>query len=86
MVVLMNRADMTRLGVAEGETVTVATSSDDGVTRELPGLRATPYDVPPGCIGTYYPEANVLLPVWHYAETSKVPAAKSIPVTIKKAR
>jgi len=86
MVVLMNRSDMSRLEIAEGEMVTLATASDDGVTRELPGLRATPYDVPPGCVGAYYPEANVLMPVWHYAETAKVPAAKSIPVRVQKAK
>jgi hypothetical protein len=34
--------------------------------------------------GSYYPEANVLLPMWHYAEGSKTPAAKSIPVTAHK--
>ncbi len=84
MVVLLNRTDMANQHIEEGEIVTAVTSSTDGVVRELPGLRATGYDVPLGCAGTYYPEANVLLPVWHYAETSKVPAAKSIPVTIRK--
>ena len=37
---------------------------------------------PAGSIGAYYPEANVLMPIWHYAEGSKVPAAKSVPVTV----
>ena len=46
----------------------------------LPAVVA--YDIPVGCIGTYYPEANVLLPLWHYAEGSKTPAAKAIPVTV----
>ena len=82
-VVLMNRDDMARLGLAEGQTVTLSTAADDGFARELPGLRVTPYDVPAGCIGTYYPEANVLIPVWHYAEGSKVPAAKAIPVRVR---
>ena len=84
MIVLLNRIDMANQHIEEGEIVTAVTSSTDGVVRELPGLRATEYDVPLGCAGTYYPEANVLLPVWHYAEASKVPAAKSIPVTIRK--
>ena len=30
----------------------------------------------------YYPEANVLLPLWHYAIGSMTPAAKSIPVRV----
>ena len=82
MVVFMNRNDMERMGLLEGDEVKLATSARDGITRELRGLRVTPYDIPVGCIGTYYPEANVLLPLWHYAKGSKTPAAKSIPVTV----
>ena len=84
MVVFMNRDDMARLQLLEGETVTLKTSANDGVKRELDGLRVTPYDIPVGCIGTYYPEANVLLPLWHHAKGSKTPAAKNIPVTVHK--
>ncbi len=84
MIVFMNRDDIDRMGLREGENVTLATSATDGVTRELPGLRVTPYDIPVGCIGTYYPEANVLLPLWHYAKGSKTPAAKNIPVTLRR--
>jgi hypothetical protein len=53
------------------------------VRRELSGLRVTPYAIPPGCLGAYYPEANVLLPLWHPAEGSHTPAAKSIPVRVR---
>jgi anaerobic selenocysteine-containing dehydrogenase len=42
----------------------------------------TPYDIPRGCLGAYYPEANVLIPVEHHAEESHVPAGKSVPVRI----
>ena len=48
------------------------------------GFRVVSYDIPTGCIGAYYPEANALLPIWHYAEGSKTPAAKSIPVVVKR--
>ena len=85
MVVLMNRDDMDRLGLKEGEAVRLATVSVDQFKREMTGFRVTPYDIPAGCIGAYYPEANALLPMGHYAESSKVPAAKSIPVTVHKA-
>ena len=84
-VVLMNVSDIARLGLKEGDIVTATTSSNrDKVDRALRGLRVTPYNIPIGCVGSYYPEANVLLPVWHFAEGSKVPAAKSIPVCIAK--
>jgi hypothetical protein len=43
-----------------------------------------PYDIPRRSIAGYYPECNVLIPLWHFAEGSKVPAAKSIPVRISK--
>jgi molybdopterin-dependent oxidoreductase alpha subunit len=82
MVVLMNRDDIDRLGLAEGEIVTLRTASRDNVRREMPGFRITPYNIPVGCIGTYYPEANTLVPLWHYAEGSKTPAAKSVPVLV----
>ena len=85
MVVLMHRDDIDRLGLKEGEMVGMETDSKDNIKRAMSGFRVTPYDIPVGCVGAYYPEANVLMPMWHYAEGSKVPAAKSIPVRIRKA-
>jgi molybdopterin-dependent oxidoreductase alpha subunit len=82
MVVLMNRNDIDRLGLREGQMVTLRTASRDNIARAVAGFRVTPYDIPVGCIGTYFPEANALLPVGHYALGSKTPAAKSIPVTV----
>ena len=84
LVVLMNPHDIERLGIAEGEKVTLSTVAHDGIERTLPGLQAAPYDVPVGCVVGYYPECNGLIPLWHYAESSKVPAAKSIPVRISR--
>jgi molybdopterin-dependent oxidoreductase alpha subunit len=84
MVVLMNRDDIDRLGLAEGEFVTMQTASRDGIERAMSGFRVTPYNIPAGCIGAYYPEANALLPLSHYAEGSKTPAAKSIPVFVRR--
>jgi molybdopterin-dependent oxidoreductase alpha subunit len=84
MVILMNRDDIDRMGLREGDRVRVETVSADGIARHLGGLRVTPYDIPVGCAGAYYPEANVLLPIWHHAEGSKVPAAKNIPVRVSR--
>jgi molybdopterin-dependent oxidoreductase alpha subunit len=81
-VVLMNRSDIDRLGLKIGQQVTLRTASHDGVDRTLPGMLVVAYNIPVGCIGGYYPECNVLLPLSHYAKGSKTPAAKSIPVTI----
>ena len=81
-VVLMNRVDIDRRGLKVGQAVTLRTVADDGVDRHLSGMLVIAYDIPIGCIGGYYPECNVLMPVWHYAVGSKTPAAKSIPVTV----
>jgi hypothetical protein len=40
------------------------------------------YDIPRRCLAGYYPECNVLIPLWHYAKGSKVPAAESVPVRL----
>ncbi len=83
MVVLMHPDDIRSQGLHEGQIVKLATSTTrDDVRRELGGLRVVGYDIPRGCVGTYYPEANVLVPVWHYAKGSKVPAVKSVPVRV----
>jgi anaerobic selenocysteine-containing dehydrogenase len=83
-VVLMNPADMEAEGLKAGDTVTLSTEADDGVERSLSELQVVAYDIPRRSIASYYPECNVLLPLWHYAEGSKVPAGKSIPVRITK--
>lgn len=82
-VLFINKADMAQAGVEQGQIVTLESDAGDGITRRRDGLIVTPYDIPRGCLGTYYPEANVLMPVEHHAEESHVPAAKSVPVRIR---
>ncbi|MGI4813056.1 MAG: FdhF/YdeP family oxidoreductase [Janthinobacterium lividum] len=82
-VLLMNRADIERLGLAPGEFVTAITHAHDGDDRRVAGLRVQPFDIPTGCVAGYYPELNPLIPLWHYAEESKVPASKSIPIRLQ---
>jgi anaerobic selenocysteine-containing dehydrogenase len=80
----MHEADMRRLGISDGEIVDLIGEAGDSIERMVPGLRATRYDVPRGSCAGYYPECNPLLPLWHHAKRSHVPAAKSIPVRIRK--
>jgi molybdopterin-dependent oxidoreductase alpha subunit len=82
-VLLMCAEDIERHGLHEGDLVTASTVAQD-LSREVPGLRVTLYDIPPGCVAGYYPECNPLIPLWHHAVGSKVPAAKSIPIRIRK--
>ena len=83
-VLFISPADMAEQGLAEGDIVGLRTDYGDGENRTLGGLRVHAYALPRGCIGAYYPEANVLIPVGHYAEQSFVPAAKSVPVRIER--
>lgn len=83
-VLLMHRDDLSRLGFAEGDAVCIETVSQDGVTREVDGMHVHAYDIPPGCIMGYYPECNRLIPLSHHAKESQVPAAKAIPVRLRK--
>ncbi len=81
-VLFMSAADMAEHGYAEGDAVTVIGDHKDGRPRRLEGLKVHEYALPKGCLGAYYPEANVLMPVEHHAEGSGVPAAKSVPVRL----
>ena len=82
-IVFMNRNDIDRFALHDGDIVTLSTVAAD-LRRAVTGLRVIAYDIPEGCCGGYYPECNPLIPLWHHAERSKVPAAKSIPVTVKR--
>jgi anaerobic selenocysteine-containing dehydrogenase len=80
-VVLLNRADMEEMGIAEGQRVDL-TSHFEGQTRSISGLSATAYDVPVGCAVTYFPEANPLVPIDHLAPGSGTPAYKLLSVSL----
>jgi len=84
MVLFMSEADMARYGLGKGDVVALRTKADDGVERRVDGLQIVPYDVPAGCIAGYYPECNPLIPLWHHAKESKVPAAKAIDVLLER--
>jgi molybdopterin-dependent oxidoreductase alpha subunit len=83
-VVFINPEDMARMDLKQGDLVTLSTEADDGIERKLSELQVVPYDIPRKSIAGYYPECNGLIPLWHFAEGSKVPAAKSVPVRISK--
>ena len=48
----------------------------------MSGLVVTPFSLPDGCLGAYYPEVNPLVPLWLHDEKSKTPASKCVPVRI----
>ena len=86
MIVMMNRDDMLRLGIVHEAEIELTTAADDGVHRNVSGLKALEYDIPPGNCAAYFPECNPLIPLWQFAEESKTPAAKSVPVRARPQR
>ena len=81
-VLFMHADDIAAAGLRANQIVALESDAGDSVARRRDGLIVTPYDIPRGCLGAYYPEANVLIPVEHHAEQSHVLAAKSVPVRI----
>jgi molybdopterin-dependent oxidoreductase alpha subunit len=82
MVVFINPDDMAELGLQEGSRVTLLSDAHDNIDRRLEGLQVVAYNIPRRSIAGYYPECNGLIPLSHFAEGAKVPAAKSVPVRI----
>jgi molybdopterin-dependent oxidoreductase alpha subunit len=80
-VVLMHEQDIAELGLHEGQLV-VITSHFRGTLRTAPGWVVVRYDIPRGCVATYFPEANVLVPVDSFADKSHTPTSKAIVVSI----
>src|SRR5690606_4919504 len=83
MIVMMNKDDRERLGIQKDGMVRMTTAVNDGITRSMEGFQVIDYNLPTGTCAAYYPECNALSPLWHHAEESKTPAAKSVPVRIQ---
>jgi molybdopterin-dependent oxidoreductase alpha subunit len=84
-VVLMHPDDLAAEGLCRDQQVDL-TSHFEGQQRVVRSFRAVPYDLPRGCLVTYFPEANPLVPVGSFAEKSLTPSYKSIPVSIRAAK
>ena len=80
-VVLMNTGDLRERGLSAGQLVDL-TSHFQGETRVARRFVAVEYPIPSRCCATYFPEANVLVPLGAVAEKSNTPASKSVVVTV----
>ena len=47
---------------------------------------AVAYEIPEGCAASYFPEANVLVPLAVRADRSETPASKLVVVDVRPAR
>jgi molybdopterin-dependent oxidoreductase alpha subunit len=84
-VLLMNAEDMRERGLQPHQAIDV-TSHFRGETRIAKRFVAVPYDIPRGCTCSYFPEANVLVPLKQVARISNTPASKSVVITVEASR
>ena len=82
-VCFISRADLDAQGFADGEHVDLVSVWEDG-ERVARDFRLVEYDIPAGCLASYFPETNALVPLGHHADRARTPASKSIPVYLRR--
>ncbi|WKB54966.1 FdhF/YdeP family oxidoreductase [Eleftheria terrae] len=85
-VVFIHQDDLQSEGLAAGEWVDLVSVFEDGQQRCAERFLLVAYDIPRGCLASYYPETNVLVPLASHAEGARTPASKSIPVVLRRHR
>jgi molybdopterin-dependent oxidoreductase alpha subunit len=83
-VVLMNPKDISDEGLGERQVVHLR-SHFNGEERVARNFLVVPYDIPRRCAASYFPEANVLVPIGSVADKSNTPTSKYIVITIEPA-
>jgi molybdopterin-dependent oxidoreductase alpha subunit len=81
-VVFVNPDDLAARGLRDGDMVDLVSVWSDG-ERYAKGFRAVAYETPRGCAATYFPEANVLVPLDSTALGSNTPTSKSVIIRIE---
>ena len=84
-VVFVNPDDLAALGIADGSMVDLVSEWGDGVARRAPAFRVIAYPTARGCAASYFPEANVLVPLDSVAKGSHTPTSKQIIVRLEPA-
>ena len=81
-VLFANAKDIDRLGYKSGELVDIECIWDDDIKRRVEKFVLVEHDIPLGCLGAYYPETNVLVPLESTADIVGTPTSKLIPVIL----
>lgn len=84
-VVFLNPEDLAEARLEAGQLVDL-TSHFKGNRRVAKYFLVTPFAIPRGCAATYFPEANVLVPIDSVAERSNTPTSKFVVITISPSR
>ncbi|OSY89182.1 hypothetical protein WH52_00560 [Tenacibaculum holothuriorum] len=82
-VIFMNPDDMKQQGINKLDKVDLI-SHFEGEKRVAKGFLALPYSIPKQCTASYFPEANVLVPIKSKARISHTPASKTVVITVEK--
>lgn len=81
-VVFVNPEDCRERGLRDGDLVDIVSVWEDG-ERRAPNFRVVEYSSAKDCVTTYFPEANVLVPMDSVAEISNTPVSKSVVVRLE---
>ncbi|MET8762682.1 FdhF/YdeP family oxidoreductase [Lentzea sp. NPDC004782] len=88
-VVFVNPDDIARLGFTDGQMVNIVSEWKDDPTgvveRRAESFRIVSYPTAHGCVATYFPEANPLVPLDSKADISGTPTSKSVIVRLEAA-
>jgi molybdopterin-dependent oxidoreductase alpha subunit len=82
-VIFVNPGDLASLGIADGAAVDIVSEWTDGSERRAESFRVIAYPTARGCAATYFPEANVLVPLDSTADGSNTPSTKQITVRLE---
>ena len=86
-VVFIHADDLRDLGLKAGDWVDItslycAEGSASVQQRRAERFLLVAYDIPRGCLASYYPETNPLVPLESFSVTARTPTSKSIPVVL----
>ena len=81
-VIFMNEEDMNDRGLISGDRVDLY-NHHGGQERIARNFIIIPFSIPKGCTATYFPEANVLVPIDSVAKKSNTPTSKMVVIKIK---
>ncbi|RYU94074.1 FdhF/YdeP family oxidoreductase [Emticicia agri] len=81
-IILMNEQDIKGAGLQIYQVVNLH-NHFGGIKRTAERFIVVPYSIPARCVATYFPEANVLVPIDSYADISQTPTSKSVVITLE---
>ena len=81
-VIFIRKEDLIQRGLKDGDIVDVVSEYESG-RRVAPNFRLVEYNIAKDCVGGYFPELNILVPVEHMAKGSETPVSKSLVVHLE---